>query len=147
MPPKRRHGLTTLLLTGDPDVRGALAGHLLAGRKTVVVRPVTDPDREPLEKAGDRVLLVDGTGRSIAVADVVSTTVTALHGVDTDTRRADDPDHTGSAQWTGAQVARWRTAGLLATTDTAEVTVAAVHLRVVGLETAPPAAEPGGDLR
>ncbi len=138
MPTQRRHGLTTLLLTGDPDVRGALTGHLLAGRKTVVVRPATDPDREPLEKVGDRVLLVDAAGRSVAVADVLSTTVTALRDVDADTRRADDPDHRSAAQWAQAQLARWRTAGLLATTDGTDVTVAAVRVRVVGLETSPP---------
>jgi hypothetical protein len=128
----------------------------------VVVRPVTDLDREPLEKAGDRVLLVDATGGSIAVADVVSTTVTALHGVDADTRQADDPDHAGAAQWARAQVARWRTAGLLATTDTTDctdttdttdttdstdVTVVVVHVRVVGLEAVPSTASPEGNLR
>ncbi len=138
MPTQRRHGLTTLLLTGDPDVRGALTGHLLAGRKTVVVRPVTDPDREPLEKVGDRVLLVDASGRSVAVADVLSTTVTALRDVDADTRRADDPDHRSSAEWAEAQLARWRAAGLLATTDGIDGIVAAVRVRVVGLETSPP---------
>ena len=69
MPTQRRHGLTTLLLTGDPDARTA---HLLTGRKTVVVRPVTESAREPLEQVGDRVLLVDATGRSIAVAALVA---------------------------------------------------------------------------
>ena len=148
MPTQRRHGLTTLLLTGAPDVRGALTGHLLAGRKTVVVRPVTDPDREPLEKVGNRVLLVDGNGGSLAVADVLSATVTALHGVDADTRLADDPDHVGAEQWVQAQVARWRAAGLLgSTTDTSDVTVVAVRLRVVGLEAVPSAPASGEHVR
>ncbi len=144
MPNRRRHGLTTVVLTGDPDVPGALTAHLLAGRKTVVVRPVTDPDGDLLEKAGDRVLLVDATGGSIAVADVLSTTVSSLHGVDADTRLADDPDHVSAGQWARAQVARWRTAGLLGTTtDTTDLTVVAVRLRVVGLEAVPsiPASE------
>jgi uncharacterized protein YhfF len=136
MPAQRRHGLTTMLLTGDPDVRGALTQHLLAGRKTVVVRPLNDVD-EPLERAGDRILLVDATGRSIAVADVVYTTVTTLQGVDADTRRADDPDHTGAEQWAQAQVARWRAAGLVTTADATDLPVAAVRVRVVGLDTAP----------
>lgn len=137
MPAQRRHGLTTMLLTGDPDVRGALTDHLLAGHKTVVVRPLVEPDHEPLDKAGDRVLLVDASGRSIAVADVVSTTVTTLSGVDADTRTADDPDHTGAEQWAQAQMARWRAAGLVTTADTTDLPVAAVRVRVVGLDTAP----------
>jgi uncharacterized protein YhfF len=148
MPTQRRHGLTTLLLTGEPDVRGALTAHLLAGRKTVVVRPVTDPDLEPFEKAGDRVLLVDATGGSIAVADVLAATVTALRGVDADTRRADDPDHASAEQWARAQVARWRSAGLLETTaDTTDLTVVAVRLRVVGLEAVPSLPASQGHVR
>ncbi len=152
---QRRHGLTTLLLTGDPDVPGGLTGHLLTGRKTVVLRPVTDLDREPFEKAGDRVLLVDATGGSIAVADVVSATVTALDGVDADTRRADDPDNVDAAQWARAQVARWRAAGLLPTADgtgitplpdPADVTVVVVHVRVVGLEATPSTTSCEGNL-
>jgi uncharacterized protein YhfF len=133
MPTQRRHGLTTVLLTGDPDVRGALTDHLLAGRKTVVLRPVTEPDREPLERAGDRVLLVDSAGHSIAVADVVSADLTTLAGVDEDTRRADDPDHVGT-QWASAQLARWRAAGLIAPTVLTDPTVLVIRVRVVGLE-------------
>jgi uncharacterized protein YhfF len=143
-----------LLLTGGPDVPGALTAHLLTGRKTVVVRPVTDLGREPIDKAGDRVLLVDATGGSIAVADVVSATVTALDAVDDDTRRADDPDHVSAAQWARAQIARWGAAGLLPTTDgatpppdPADVTVVVVHVRVVGLEAAPPATSCEGNLK
>jgi uncharacterized protein YhfF len=155
MPRQRRHGLTTLLLTGGPDVPGALIGHLLAGRKTVVVRPVTDLGREPIDKAGDRVLLVDAAGGSIAVADVVSATVTTLDAVDEDTRRADDPDHVSAAQWGRAQVARWRAAGLLSTADgtgitpppdPADVTVVVVHVRVVGLEATPSTTSCEGNL-
>ena len=134
MPTQRRHGLTTVLLTGDPDVRGALTDHLLAGRKTVVLRPVTEPDREPLERAGDRVLLVDSAGHSIAVGDVLSADLTTLAGVDEGTRRADDPDHLGAGQWASAQLARWRAAGLIAPTVLTDPTVLVIRVRVVGLE-------------
>jgi hypothetical protein len=157
MPTQRRHGLPTLLVTGDPDVRGAVTDHLLTGRKTVVLRPVPDPDHEPLERAGDRVLLVDDAGRSLAVADVVSATLATLADVDAPTRRADDPDHLDEAGWTGAQLARWRTAGLLADADSTgtagtdagsgtDLAVAVVRVRVVGLETAP-ASSTEGDAR
>ena len=141
MPRQRRHGLATLQLSADPDACRALAEHLLAGRKTVVVRPVTEPDHEPLERAGERALLVDAFGRSVAVADVVATRLTTLDGVDAETRRADDPDQPDARRWTGAQLARWRTSGLLPP-DVTDVPVAVVGVRVVGLETPSPASAP-----
>lgn len=134
MPTKRRHGLPTLLMTGSPDKPGTLTDHLLAGRKTVVVRPVTDPNEEPLERVGDRVLLVDAAGLSIAVADVASTTMTTLADVDALTCRADDPDQISVLHWGRAQLARWRMAGLLGPGATVDGPVVVIGIRVVGLE-------------
>ncbi len=136
MPTQRRHGLPTLVLPGDP---AAFTDHLLTGRKTVVVRPVV-AHPGPLERAGDRVLLVDAAGRSLAVADVVSATLTVLSQVDAPTRCADDPDHVDAGQWSRATLARWRRAGLLGDGDLPEPgtwtdpVVSVVGIHVVGLE-------------
>lgn len=134
MPTPRRHGLPTLLIPGGSDAARTSIGHLLSGRKTVIVRPVLDPSEEPLERMGERALIVDSAGLSIAVADVVSTVTTVLGDLDAPTRRADDPDHTSAEQWAIAQLARWRAAGLPVSDPADRVPVVAVGVRVVGLD-------------
>ena len=134
MPAPRRHGLPTLLIHGDSDAARTSIEHLLSGRKTVIVRPVLDPDEEPLERTGERVLIVDSAGLSIAVVDVVSTVTTVLGDVDAATRRADDPDYTSPEQWAITQLARWHAAGLPVPNPVDRVPVVAVGVRVVGLE-------------
>jgi uncharacterized protein YhfF len=135
MSPASRHGLRTLLVTAVPDVPDHLARHLLSGSKTVVLRPVPDGVLASPERAGERVLLIDGTGRPLAVADVTAASLTRLADVDEPTRRADDPDHVSAEQWVAAQLARWIAAGLVDADATSSLPVMTVHLHVVGLET------------
>jgi hypothetical protein len=64
-----------------------------------------------VERPGELLLALDGTGRSIAVLRVERVGITSLADVDAAVFRADDPDAADHAVWSAARREEWLAAG------------------------------------
>lgn len=125
----RRHGLRTLTVRTAARRKGN--EQLVTGRRTVVVRPLDVYGPEGHERRGDRLLLLDETGRSVAVALVLDAVRTTLASVVDADWWADDPDCTDRGTWTAEWRREWDTVDARRVDD---VPVVCVRFRVVGLE-------------
>jgi hypothetical protein len=113
MPMHRRYGLRTVALSGPRATGRRQIDHVLEGRKTVVLRPLLNPDgsTDALERPGELLMALDPAGRSVAVLRVERAGIAALADVEEAMRRADDPDADGHAAWVRSRRQEWLAAG------------------------------------
>ncbi len=109
----RRYGLRTVVLGGVDATGRRQIDHILTGRKTVVLRPLLNPDgsTDALERPGELLLAVDAAGRSLAVLRVQTTGITTFDEIEGALRRADDPDTHGHRAWAQTRRQQWLAAG------------------------------------
>ncbi len=125
-----RHGMRTLQLGKPGPDRRRLTELVLTGHKTATARlmDATDAD-EPLEAPGERLLLLDHSGRSAAVLEVDAIRLATLGDVDQRFVTADDPQHPNVGAWRNAVAGDQDAIPGPLTDDTP---VVCVHFHVVG---------------
>jgi uncharacterized protein YhfF len=121
--------MRTLQLGQPGPDRRRLTKLVLAGHKTTTARPwKAGGAYEQLEAVGERLLLIDHSGRSVAVLEIDAVRLTTIGAVDDPFGMADDPDDSTVEAWRTVVEQDW--ASLCPLTD--DTPLVCVRFHVVG---------------